>query len=306
MKFKKVIIVNYYGKLPRYASYFFETCKRNRSYHFVIFNDLHENAIDQNLTFIKSTLQDFNEHATEALGIPIHLTHAFKICDLRPSYGIVYRELIEEFDFWGFCDLDIILGSLDDFLTDDFLDRVDVYSSKPKWNSGSFSLYRNSEIVNNIFRATEDWTTVFSVNKYYGFDECLQRWDGKPIPISERTTEILSIYDLIHSNNNIRTSFEDSIIEWPADIKKLMWSRGKWLDLTKNKEFLYLHLLLMKNSWRFYQPKLDFENNIFVTGLGLSEGDHTRLTLKSIAWRLRRAISCFFGIVASLKKKLSS
>jgi hypothetical protein len=300
---RKIIIINYYGKLPAYASYFFSSCKRNPSYQFVVFNNFHEGLTDENIRFINSDLQNFNDVATKTLGIPIHLDRGFKVCDLRPAYGIIYKDLIEGYDFWGFCDLDIILGRLDDFLTEELLNNIDVYSSKLNWNSGSFSLYRNAKHVNDLFRITEDWKIIFSADKYYGFDECLQRWYNKPIHISERSAEMLSIYDLIHSDDRVRSYYADSIIEWPNDIVKLKWSNGKWIDLNTGREFMYFHLLLMKNSWRFYQPSLDFSKEIIVTGLGLSEGDHTLLTVSSVYWRLRRSISCAFGIIKSIQKQ---
>jgi len=303
MKLRKIIFLTYYGPLPVYASYFFESCKRNASYTFVIFTDQRTDGEDQNIRFVYSTLEAFNKTSTNELGIPIELERPFKVCDLRPAYGEIYRTWIEGFDFWGFCDMDIILGDLDGKLTDDFLKQVDVYSSKPLWNSGSFSLYRNRPEVNRLFRATTDWQTVFMAKAYMGFDECLQRWDGKPVSISKRTTEVLSIYDLIHADPGIRAVYDDSVIEWPKDITKLKWSNGAWQHITAGREFLYFHLLLMKNSWRFYQPRLDFTKEIFVTGLGLSNHDHTKFAITGMNWWLSRAISCLFGITASLKQK---
>lgn len=304
MQLRKVIFLTYYGSWPAYASYFFESCKRNSSYTFIVFTDQRGSGEEQNIRFVSSTLQEFNRTASAALGIPISLERPFKVCDLRPAYGEIYREWITGFDFWGFCDLDIMLGNLDDYLTDDYLNRLDVYSSKPLWNSGSFSLYRNSPAVNQLFRATTDWQTVFLTKAYLGFDECLQRWDGKPISIAKQTSEVLSIYDLIHAVPGIRAVYDDCVVEWPKDITKLRWSKGTWLNQTTNKEFLYFHLLLMKNSWRFYQPRLDFTKDIFVTRLGLSNHDHTKFSLPAVSWWMRRAISCAFGISASLNLKL--
>jgi hypothetical protein len=306
MEYRKIIIVNYYGKMPVYATYFFDSCKRNASYKFVVFNDCYEDFVDGNIHFVKSNLQDFNSRATKSLGINVDIDRGFKICDFRPAYGIIYQELIHGFDFWGFCDIDIILGSLNDFLTDDLLTTLDVYSSKPKWNSGSFSLYRNTEVVNNLFRLTDDWKIIFLANKYYGFDECLQRWEGKPIRVADRTTEMLSIYDLIHSVDKIRACYADSVVEWPKDIRKLKWNNGKWLNTVTSEEFMYLHLLLMKNSWRFYQPKLHFTKEVFVTGLGLSDGDHTQFTPNAMVWRLKRVVYCTVGFVRNWRRKLIS
>jgi hypothetical protein len=302
LKYRKLIILNYFGKLPVYAQYFFESCKKNTEWSFIVLNNELKSFQDQNISFVWSDLTDFNKRASQRLGININLPKAFKICDLRPAYGVIYEDLISGFDFWGFCDLDIILGQLDDYLPDTFLEHIDVYSSKPMWSSGSFSLYRNSQEVNNLFRFTHDWKIIFTAEKYFGFDECLQRWDGKPIPISERTTELLSIYDLVHANARIRAYFADTVIEWPKDILKMRWESGRWTDLIANKPFLYFHLLLMKNSWRFYQPRLDFSKPIFVSPLGLSEGDHTLFSLHAMLWKAKRFFYCLRGVSRSVVK----
>jgi hypothetical protein len=153
---------------------------------------------------------------------------------------------------------------------------------------------------------TDDWKTIFADSRYYGFDECLQRWDGKAIPVSQRKAEALSIYDLAHSSSEVRTFYDDAVIEWPEDIISLKWSNGTWTDLRTGKEFLYLHLLLMKNSWRFYQPKISFSKEVYVTGLGVSNFNQKIIfSMESFFWRISRAFACLSGVIRSLRRRYS-
>ena len=73
-----------------------------------------------------------------------------------------------------------------------------MYILQSHYGIGSFCFYRNSPAVNCYFVPQQTGRT-YSDKGHMGFDECLQRWDGKPIGIAKRTSEVLSIYDLIHA-----------------------------------------------------------------------------------------------------------
>ena len=41
-----------------------------------------------------------------------------KLCDYKPAYGLIFEDELIGYDYWGFCDTDILLGDIYQFLED--------------------------------------------------------------------------------------------------------------------------------------------------------------------------------------------
>src|SRR5262249_38799609 len=88
-----------------------------------------------------------NSRIAQVAGFEVTLPTPYKLCDFRPTYGLVFAEHVAGFDFWGHCDMDVVFGNIRHFLTADVLhayNKVLIH--------GHLSLYRNSEEANNFFR----------------------------------------------------------------------------------------------------------------------------------------------------------
>ena len=46
----------------------------------------------------------------------INLRSPYKLCDLKPAYGYIFNNLLKDFDYWGYSDLDLLFGNLDELL----------------------------------------------------------------------------------------------------------------------------------------------------------------------------------------------
>ena len=53
----------------------------------------------------------------------INLPSPYKLCDFKPAYGEIFNEFISSFDYWGYCDVDLIWGNIRKFLSNDLLDK---------------------------------------------------------------------------------------------------------------------------------------------------------------------------------------
>jgi hypothetical protein len=271
--------------------FFFKSCAANPSLNFLILTDATDEDLNDisNVTNVQFNLADFNALATEKLGIQIALLNGFKVCDLRPAYGVIFQEYIIGHEYWGFRDFDIILGDTEPFLRNVYQDEIDVFSTKQEWNSGSFSMYKNYQRVNSLFSQTNHWKHIFTNMDYFGFDECGQRWGKKPI--KDQFSKIpLSIYDIISfdANEDLKVSYNDFVLEWTEDLKLVHRQDGKWFNSLNNREYMYVHLLLMKNNWRFYIPKnIELSKEIFMTGMGMSACSQS-FGLKYLWWLLAR------------------
>lgn len=97
----------------------------------------------------------------------VSLPQPYKLCDFKPAYGEVFRDLLKEYDFWGHCDDDLIFGDIRRFVSDDILNRYDRILGH-----GHFSLFRNTEKVAQMYKkAKPSYREVFSRPESFCFDE---------------------------------------------------------------------------------------------------------------------------------------
>jgi len=155
---RKLLIVPWVGPLPDWiGSWCHNTAQvREAGHGWDFLLDVDERRISERI---------------EALGVECPPLEGRKLCDYRPAFGEMYADEIAAYDFWGHTDLDCVYGRLWDYITDDLLGGIDIYSNDPyPQMCGPFSLYRTS-ITTGLFRANEHWRTVFEDPRYAVFDE---------------------------------------------------------------------------------------------------------------------------------------
>lgn len=92
----------------------------------------------------------------------------YKLCDYKSFYGYLFEEYIEEYDFWGYCDCDVIFGQLNHFLTDDLFEKYDKIL-----RTGHLSFIRNHKNINENFLHYDTYKMVLSSSVIYGYDESI-------------------------------------------------------------------------------------------------------------------------------------
>lgn len=80
-----------------------------------------------------------------------------KVHDYRAVLGFLYEKELMGYTWYGHTDMDCVFGRIDKYMTDDFLQNLDIYSNHPNYICGPWTLYRNTTEVNNIFREYPDW-----------------------------------------------------------------------------------------------------------------------------------------------------
>lgn len=166
-----VIVIPYFGSFRKDFQFWLSSVAYNHSIDFLLFTDQTVNDAPANLTVIPFTLRRIESVIQEKIDSSISLTSPYKLCDFKPTYGHIFEEYLEGYDFWGHCDNDLIFGDIRHFLTDDILrdyDRILV--------RGHLTLYRNSDEINHIYQKVEqpNCYEVFNSPKIFAFDE----WGG--------------------------------------------------------------------------------------------------------------------------------
>ena len=252
---KVILILPYFGKLPDMFPLFFETVKKNSKIQFLLITDSKEKILEsaQNVTLIQEELAGFKSRMEYRLKQKVTLKKPYKLCDYKPLYGYVFEDEIKAFDYWGYCDCDLIFGDLYQFiepLMEEGYDKI--------FASGHLTLFRNTEENNALFRAGKEAETLFEKvcgsEQIFWFDE---DYKGKEnihdifLKSGKRVfSEDLSLNFNIDTNVFQRKQYDPqkrTYIDIPYRKEQYYWENGHIYQISKldgklvEKEYPYMH-----------------------------------------------------------------
>lgn len=166
---KKCLIVCWYGVFPDYFDIWKKSCESNPDYDFLIFTDQEVNIDAANIKVKRVLLSELKTLIGSKLKLGVALEKPYKLCDFRPAYGVIFEDYLVDYDYWGHCDIDQIFGKISYFLPDNTIKQYERIN-----HNGHFSLYKNNEKINNLFRmggSPFNWKEVFTNPENYAFDE---------------------------------------------------------------------------------------------------------------------------------------
>ena len=163
MKHKIAIIICYFGSFPSIYPLWIRSCKNNPLFNYLIFTDINEIKTQNNIIVHHCTLGEISDLAQRKLYGDICILSAYKLCDFKPMYGIMFEDYLKGYDFWGICDMDMVFGDLSLFITDAILQKYEKV-----YQLGHLTLYRNTEEVNNRFKMKGyiDWEVAVTSQKH--------------------------------------------------------------------------------------------------------------------------------------------
>ena len=164
-------IIPYFGKLPTYFQLFLNSCKLNPEYEWLLFTDDNTNYVFPiNVKKIFCTFTEFRDKIQKKFDFSINLERPYKLCDYKPCYGYVLEEYLKGFIYWGYCDIDTLMGCLNNFLPQIFNEDYDKI-----FCLGHMSLYKNTRECNELFMKDIDgisyYHDAFTTQKIMYFDE---------------------------------------------------------------------------------------------------------------------------------------
>jgi len=247
------ILICYFGRFPWYFDYFINSCGFNPTVDFIVVTDNKEymEPLPGNVNFIFMTMEKLNMRMSSKLGLSINIKHPYKICDFKPALGLIFSDLLEKYDYWGQCDIDVIFGDIRYFLDDEMLSTYDFVSVRHDYTPGCFMLFKNNLLMNNLFKQSKDYAKVFTSDKNFAFDESnyVNRLLNDGHSIFDLKTEIQSFTYVVKKaerDGQIIAHFDFILIE--GLIGRIKFNRGKVIYKSKLEGILY-HLYLLKNVY---------------------------------------------------------
>lgn len=247
MKNKVVFIIPYFGKFPNYFHLWMISAAANLEFDFIIYTDENVEKYEdkyENISFKKTSFREFSNTLKSVFEFKAVLNSPYKLCDYKPVYGKALADDISEYDFWGHCDIDMILGDLKHYINDEILDKFDKI-----YNLGHMTLYRNTDRINNLYRSVHNYKDCFSYKYVYqtnfptAYDEIGTKYGFGLSVICERmgikNYISLDFADILPDNYEFELAYTAG-----ERIDYFIYNSGKVYGIYKNKqkEFAYVHL----------------------------------------------------------------
>lgn len=155
---KKLMIVPWFGPLPSWFPYWKENFDRLAQYGY----DL----------LMPRDVNEFKARARRILDVECPVKEGEgKVHDYRLSFGKLFEAELKGYDFYGHTDLDCVYGKIDNFVTEAMLESCDIHSNHHNYICGPWTLYRNVDLVNNLFFEHPQWREELISERVSGWGE---------------------------------------------------------------------------------------------------------------------------------------
>ena len=176
--YKIAIIIPYFGKLPDWIDLFLYSCScnaqisKNITCDWFIFTDNRiPNIVYPNIHCVNIEFRQYCEYVSEVLKIDFHPETTYKLCDLKPFYGILHKDKLINFTHWGFGDLDLCYGDLSVVVNETNLNKYDVLTTHADRVAGHFTIIRLNSSFTDLCLNIKDWKLKLVDKTVIGLDE---------------------------------------------------------------------------------------------------------------------------------------
>jgi len=163
-----LVICMYFGGLSSGALFSLKTLLRNNVDVLLVTDGDVVKSSDGNLTQISTNLDLFKKNVSDRLGVKNDFKSFYKLTDFKIFYKLLLDDKItHKYKYYGFCDLDVCFGNLDQWLMESLLRDVDIIG-----NRGHLMFFKESYIEDLYLRLIPDSLVVFPVNKILSANKC--------------------------------------------------------------------------------------------------------------------------------------
>lgn len=289
-----IMIIPYFGKWPLWFDAFLISVAANKMVHWFCPTDCEiPLAHPPNISFYTTTLIDLNQHVNNITQANVPLTPR-KFCDLKPAYGAIFKDAIKDYDFWGICDMDIIWGDIRKFVGDEMLRDYDIISSRKEAISGHFTLFRNSDAVNALFKTVPGHQDLFEQKPFMWFDEHVLTNHLKALTLQNNNPFNVYWEKILLNQERGRDSHQEYHLD------RWQWREGKMMDTQTGEEVMYLHFINWKRTMKYCEVKYEDDPRQFYISF---DGIHYK---KHGAFQkyIRRFINVFDGYGAQQYRRI--
>lgn len=168
---KKTFVITMFGSSFSWIHEFIDHVQHLGQYgwEWKIFTPNKDVQTKGNVEIIDMSTSQFVDLCERTLGVRpnLYITDdgrpSVHVTDFYVASGVIFADWLKETDYWGITNLDVVYGRLDHFIPDDILSKIDVMTDETGSFNGVFSLLRNREDINNLFKEIPHWREKFTL-----------------------------------------------------------------------------------------------------------------------------------------------
>ena len=292
--YKIAIIVPYFGDLPDCFSCWWNSALYNEKIEFWMFTDNDSLKSEGNIKVEHISFDNFRRYIQSIFDFDINLDKPYKLCDYKPVYGEVFKERLKNYDFWGYCDVDLVFGDICKFISEEVLklhDKIFV--------EAHISIFKNNPQMNLLFRNLGEYpeynfTEAYSTSEACYYDE----FRGMELKCIRNNINVYNDTSLYINVDPQKPYFE-------SDGRKFIgvWENGKLFahfEDGEKKELMYLHICKRKmelsgekvpgdkNIMYIVPGKIILDNDSAIDGKCLFNYKSGNCLLYKYLWKINR------------------
>lgn len=168
---KALVIIPYFGEFGPWFPLYLHTLGRQRTLDLLLLTDSPALQLPPNAQRVDMNLADVRELAASKLGTAVGLSHVRKLCDLKPTWGLIFEDYTQGYDYWAFGDEDVFYGDLDRLLAPRLDSGADVVVASQTATVGHLTLVRNATRTNELVMSDPDFPKVLASDEHWAYDE---------------------------------------------------------------------------------------------------------------------------------------
>jgi len=251
-------IVPYLGRWPVWSRLFFESVGANSGIDILLFCEAAPPfPLPLNVAVIQISKAELLGRLSRTTGLQLSAVSGHKLCDFRPYFGLCFSDYLQEFEFWGFCDIDLMFGDLQKLLDPRLLDQLDVFTAHDMQIAGHFTILRNNDLVNRVGFEIEDWQAKCLNPQTMLMEELLfsKALRAHPEIRLESPDSLAAELKRPFCRFGITFGFAGEVAHLESGLPALVvWQNGTVLysDTAGSKtEVLYVHFMGLKRWWHW-------------------------------------------------------
>ncbi len=278
-----LLIADYFGSWPDWFPVFLASCAANPTIDWLIHTDCPPlRSKPDNVEFRAMSRDDYCSMISHRLDLFFDPESMYSICNLRPAFARIYPQDIGGYDYFGWCDVDVVFGDLRAFLDDVALEK-DVVTMSSDICTGHLTLIRNAEPFRDMFADIPDWRARMADPTPCPWEESLdEAWLSRLCsPSLAFRAQGLSkgvrpeAIDLYRRNNHFQEQWVTPFIPFPWWDGQVLhpevwyWRPGSITNCRDGeRQFPYLHFMNFKAprfvapyDWGLFPSWSDFETS---------------------------------------------
>ena len=167
-----VVLVPYFGSFPKWFDLYLYSCSKQHNIDFIFFTDCKiPQDVYNNTFFIPITFDEYCAYISEKLNVVFKPESPYKLCDVKPFYGVIHETIINQYTYWGFADIDLVYGLLDMVINKENLEKYDVITTHTNRVAGHFTIVRSRSKFTRICLRIPNWEEKLICQDHLSVDE---------------------------------------------------------------------------------------------------------------------------------------